>query len=258
MTLQVEPDVTFGMHPDFGVAAAVADDRPFLDEVLRKHHFRHSRHLDVYLLPVGTPHNTAVRTVASATREFHDAGYSVAADPRIMIPPPVPTPNGVPARAPQPGQSLTALTGQLHDLRRAADVSEVLGEILDEHHGVVPDLEEFIDTAAAWCEQLGTSNGHELGLHLRNIAHHVAFLGDQLDGAQVELAVMPEATPENAPPLAEVSLRDRQEWLRVTNTARARVAVASSPNRPATSPKHQGNDAVPRPQDASASPSRTR
>ncbi|MGW3493093.1 hypothetical protein [Streptomyces sp. NPDC001020] len=258
MTLQDEPDVAFGMHPDSGVAAAVADARPFLDEVLRKHHFRHSQYLDVYLLPVDTPHNTAVRTVASATREFHDAGYSVAADPRIMIPPPVPTPNGVPARAPQPGQSLTALTRQLHELRRAADVSEVLGEILDEHHGVVPDLEEFIDTAATWCERLSTPNGQELGLHLRNIAHHVAFLGDQPDEAQLELAVMPDTTPENDPPLADVPLPDRQEWLRVTNTARTRAAVASSPNRPATSPKHQDNDTVPRPQNASASPSRTR
>lgn len=257
MTLQLEPDVAFGMHPDFGVAAAVADDRPFLDEVLRKHHFRHSEYLDVYLLPDDTPHNTAVRTVASATREFQDAGLSVAADPRIVVPPPVPTPDGVPARATQPGQSLTALTGQLHELRRAADVSEVLGEILDEHHGVVLDLEEFIDTAAAWCERLGTPNGQELGLHLHNIAHHVAFLGDQLVGAQLDLAVMPDVTPENAPPLAEVPLPDRQEWLGVTHTARARAAVASSPNRPADSPKHQ-DEAVPRPQNASASPSRTR
>lgn len=182
MTLQLEPDVAFGTHPDFGVAAAVADDRPFLDEVLRKHHFRYSKYLDVYLLPDGTPHNTAVRTVAGATREFQEAGPSVAADPKIMISPPVPAPDGVPARATQPGQSLTALTGQLHELRRAEDVSEVLGEILDEHHGVVPDLAEFIDTAAAWCERLGTPSGHKLGLHLRNIAHHVAFLGDQLVG----------------------------------------------------------------------------
>lgn len=50
MTLQLEPDVAFGMHPDYGVAAAVADARPFLDEVLRKHHFRYSEYLDVYLL----------------------------------------------------------------------------------------------------------------------------------------------------------------------------------------------------------------
>ncbi|ORT59153.1 hypothetical protein [Streptomyces sp. CB03238] len=257
MTLRLELDVAFGMHPDFGVAAAVTDDRPFLDEVLRKHHFRYSEYLDVYLLPDGTPHNTAVRTVARATRDFQDAGLSVAADPRIVIPPPVPTPDGVAARATQPGQSLTALTGELHELRRAADVSEVLGEILDEHHGVVLDLEEFIDTAAAWCERLDTPNGHELGLHLRNIAHHVAFLGDQLLGAQLELAVMPDATPENAPPLAEVPLPDRQEWLRVTHTTRARAAVASSPNRPATALKHQ-DEAVPRSQAAPTAPSRTR
>ncbi|MEV0962862.1 hypothetical protein AB0J25_09735 [Streptomyces sp. NPDC049910] len=257
MTLRLEPDVAFGMHPDYGVAAAVADARPFLDEVLRKHHFRYSEYLDVYLLADNTPHNTAVRTVARATREFQDAGLSIAADPRIMVPPPVPTPDGVPARAPWPGQSLTALTGELHELRRAADVSEVLGEILNEHHGVVLDLEEFIDTAAAWCERLDTRNGHELGLHLRSIAHHVAFLGDQLVGAQLELAVMPDVTPENAPPLAEVSLPERQEWLRVTHTARARAAMASSPNRPANPPKPL-DERGPRLQAAPPAPSRTR
>ncbi|MEU8687720.1 hypothetical protein [Streptomyces sp. NPDC048665] len=257
MTLRLEPDVAFGMHPDFGVSAAVADDRPFLDEVLRKHHFRYSEHLDVYLLADDTPHNTAVRTVASATRQFQEAGLSVAADRRIMIPPPVPTSDGVSARAPQPGQSLTALTGELHELRRAADVSETLGEVLDEHHGVVLDLEEFIDTAAAWCERLGTPNGHELGLHLRDIAHHVAFLGDQLVGAQLELAVMPDSTPENAPPLAEAPLPDRQEWLRVTHTARARAALASSPNRADNGPMRQ-DEVMPRPQAGPANPSRTR
>ncbi|MFE5908692.1 hypothetical protein ACFQ6B_06340 [Streptomyces wedmorensis] len=257
MSLQLEPDVAFGMHPDFGVAAAVSDNRPFLDGVLRKHHFRYSEYLDVYLLPDDTPHNTAVRTVASATREFQDAGLSVAADPRIVIPPPVPTPVGVQARPTRPGLSLTALTGELHELRRAVDVSEVLGEILDEHHGVLLDLEEFVDTAAAWCERLYTPNGRELGLHLRSIAHHVAFLGDQLVGAQIELSVMPDATPENAPPLADVPLPERQEWLRVTHTARARAAVASSPNRPTSAPKSESEAAVPRPQSASATPSRT-
>ncbi|MGP3948476.1 hypothetical protein [Streptomyces sp. 7N604] len=233
MNLQLEPDVAFGVHPDLGVVAAVAVDRPFLDEVLRKHHFRYSEHLDVYLLPNDTPYNTAVRSVTSATREFQDAGLSVAADPRIMLPPPIPTPDGVAVRETVPGQSLTALTGELHELRRPADVADVLEQILDEHHGAVGDLEEFIDTAAAWCERLDTPNGRELGLHLRTIAHHVAFLGDQLVNVQLELAVMPDVTPENAPPLAEVPLPMQHEFPSVTHTARFDAAVASSPNRPA-------------------------
>ncbi|MGW1374693.1 hypothetical protein ACWD6P_10540 [Streptomyces sp. NPDC002446] len=245
MNLQLEPDVAFGVHPDLGVAAAVADDRPFLDEVLRKHHFRYSKHLDVYLLPDDTPHNTAVRTVASATRELQDAGLSVAADPRIMLPPPIPTPDGVPVRETLPGQSLTALTGELHELRRSADVADVLEQILDEHHGAVGDLEEFIDTAAAWCERLGTPNGRELSQHLRTIAHHVAFLSDQLVNAQLDLAVMPDVTPENTPPLAEVPLPARHDIPAVTHTARSRAAVASSPNRPANLPAQQDGPAHP-------------
>ncbi|MCF3172606.1 MULTISPECIES: hypothetical protein [Streptomyces] len=236
MKLPYEPDVAFGVHPDLGVAAAVADNRPHLDEVLRKHHFRYSQDLDVYLLPEGTPHNTAVRTVAAATREFQDAGLTVAADPRIMLPPPIPAPEGVTARTIQPGQSLTALTGELHELRRSADVAEVLEQVLDEHHGAVGDLEEFIDTAAAWCERLDTPNGRELSQHLRSIAHHVAFLGDRLADAQLDLSVMPDATPQDAPPLAELPLPSRHKVPSVTHTARARAAVASSPNRPADLP----------------------
>ncbi|MFG3363543.1 hypothetical protein ACGF0K_01020 [Streptomyces sp. NPDC048156] len=233
MNLQLEPDVAFGVHPDLGVAAAVADDRPFLDEVLRKHHFRYSSALDVYLLPSDTPHNTAVRTVARASREIQDVGLSVAADPRIVLPPPIPAPDEVPVRQALPGQSLTALTGELHELRRSADVADVLEQILDEHHGVVGDLEEFIDTAAAWCERLDTPNGRELGLHLRTIAHHVAFLGDQLVAAQLDLAEMPDVTPDNAPPLAEVPLLARHGVPSVTHTARSRAALAASPHRPA-------------------------
>ncbi|MFE6364130.1 hypothetical protein ACFVP3_29570 [Streptomyces sp. NPDC057806] len=256
MKLQLEPDVAFGVHPDLGVAAAVADDHPFLDEVLRKHHFRYNDTLDLYFLPADTPHNTAVRAVARASREFQDVGLSVAADPGIMLPPPIPTPDGVPVRQALPGQSLTALTGELHELRRSADVADVLEQILDEHHGAVGDLEEFIDTAAAWCERLDTANGRELGQHLRTIAHHVAFLGDQLVTAQLDLAVMPDVTPDDAPPLADVPLLPRHEIPSVTHTARARAALASSPNRPAaqsTSPDEAARSPAP-----PSSPRRTR
>ncbi|MFE0187571.1 hypothetical protein [Streptomyces sp. NPDC058989] len=256
MNLPYEPDVAFGVHPDLGVAAAVADDRPHLDDVLRKHHFRYSQDLDVYLLPKDAPYNASVQAVAAATREFQDAGLTVAADPRIMLPPPIPTSDDVAARTTQPGQSLTALTGELHELRRSADVAEVLEQILDEHHGAVGDLEEFIDTAAAWCERLDTPNGRELGQHLRTIAHHVAFLGDRLADAQLDLSVMPDVTPQDAPPLTDVPLPARHEIPSVTHTARSRAAVASSPNRPTGLPAPP--EEVPRSTAAPPSPRRTR
>ncbi|WP_327157711.1 hypothetical protein [Streptomyces tubercidicus] len=253
MNLRPEPDVAFGVHPDLGVAAAVAVDRPSLDEALRRYHFRYSQDLDIYLLPDDTPHNTAVRTVASATREFQDVGLSVAADPRIMLLPPIPTADDIPAREPVPGQSLTALTSQLHWLRHSADVAEVLEQILDQHQGAVGDLEEFIDTAAAWCERLDTPNGRELSLRLRTIAHHVAFLGDQRVDAQLDLAVMPDVTPGEAPPLADMPLPERHEFLPVTHTARARAAVSSSPHSPADVSPAARASAEPQ---AAASPSR--
>jgi hypothetical protein len=256
MTFQLEPDVAFGMHPDLGVAAAVADDRPFLDEVLRKNYFRYSELLDVYLLPGDTPHNTAMRVVARASREFQDSGLSVAADPRIMLPTPVPTPDDAPVREPLPGQSLPALTGELHTLRRSADVADVLEEILDEHHGTVHDLAEFVDTAAAWCERLDTPNGHELALHLRALAHHVAFLGDQLTEVQLDLSAMPDVTPLDAAPLTETPHRDRHEVPSATHSDRSRAALSSSPNRPAALPSPQER-AVPGPAEP-ASPRLTR
>ncbi|MGW2339488.1 hypothetical protein [Streptomyces sp. NPDC001661] len=66
------------------MAAAVADDRPLLDEILRAHRFLYSHARDVYLLPSDTSHTTAVRAVARATRAFQDNGFSVAADPKIL------------------------------------------------------------------------------------------------------------------------------------------------------------------------------
>lgn len=256
MNLPYEPDVAFGVHPDLGVGAAVVDDRPHLDEVLRKHYFRYSQDLDVYLLAEGTPHNTAVRTMAAATCEFQDAGLSVAADPRIMLTLPVPTPDDATARTTQPGQSLTALTGELHDLRRSADVADVLERILDEHHGAVGDLEKFIDTAAAWCERLDTPGGRELGWRLRTIAHHVAFLGDRLADAQLDLSVMPDVAAKDAPSLADVPLPKRHEVPSDTHTARARAAVTSSPKRPAD--LAAALEEAPRSRDAPPSPRRTR
>lgn len=236
MNLPYEPHVAFGIHPDLGVAAAVADDQPHLDELLRKHHFRYSQDLDVYLLAEGIGHNTAVRTVAAATRELQNTGHTVAADPRIMLPPPVPTAHSSATRTTQPGHTLTSLTGELLELRRSADIADTLEQILDEHHGAVGDLEEFIDTAAAWCERLGTPAGRELSQHLRTIAHHVALLGDRLADAQLDLSVMPDVTPQDAPPLADLPLPARCTVPIVTHTARARAAVAPSQKRPAVLP----------------------
>ncbi|MEK0099850.1 hypothetical protein WDA79_15430 [Streptomyces sp. A475] len=119
-----------GYTPTSGWPPPVADERPVLDEVLRKHHFRYSEYLDVHLLPNDTPHNQAVQTMASASCKFQEADLSVAADPKIVIPQPIPAPDG-PARSTQPAQSLTALTGQLHELRRSADVADVLSEVRD-------------------------------------------------------------------------------------------------------------------------------
>ncbi|MCK7626183.1 hypothetical protein MUU72_24270 [Streptomyces sp. RS10V-4] len=106
----LEPDVAFGVHPVLGIAAATADDRPFLDEVLRRHHFRYSEDLDVYLLPAGTPPAVGVRAVAHACRALHDAGLTAAADPRILSS--RPDPDDLSANRPARSRAATASSAQ--------------------------------------------------------------------------------------------------------------------------------------------------
>ncbi|MFG3253315.1 hypothetical protein [Streptomyces sp. NPDC048172] len=99
MSSQLEPDVAFGATREFGIAATVADDRPFLNEVLRKHHFAFEPRLNVYLLPPETTYDDAVKNMAAATREFQAAGLSVAADPRAVVPPGPAGPTHTPAHS---------------------------------------------------------------------------------------------------------------------------------------------------------------
>ncbi len=67
---------------------------------------------------------------------------------------------------------------------------------------------------------------------------------------------MPDLTPEDAPPLADVPLLPRYELPSVTHTARARAALASSPSRPATLPNSP--DEAARSPAPPSSPRRTR
>ncbi|MFE0762878.1 hypothetical protein [Streptomyces smyrnaeus] len=92
MSPSSEPDVAFGTIPGLGIAAAIADNRPpSLNQTLCQHGFARNFQRNVYLLPTGTDHDTALRAVAAATRQFQEAGWTVAADPRVTIPPATPT-----------------------------------------------------------------------------------------------------------------------------------------------------------------------
>ncbi|MER5494228.1 hypothetical protein [Streptomyces sp. NPDC002490] len=182
--LQLEPDVAFGAHPEFGVVAETADERLFLAEVLRRHRFAYSDRLRLWQLPPGTPFNTTLRTVASASREFQGAGLAVLSDPSVMIPPPAPdkAEAGVRVREAVPGLSLTTVSAELSGLGRAVDVADALDPVLDEDHGVFTGLEDVFASAASWCERLGTEHGRELALELRAGVHQVVTLGERLRG----------------------------------------------------------------------------
>lgn len=83
------PHIFFGPHPDLGVVAEVAVGNPHTEQVLRKHHFRQHPESGLYFLPSDAPYNRVLRAVTGAARVLQDAGLSVAADPRLMVPPPV-------------------------------------------------------------------------------------------------------------------------------------------------------------------------
>ncbi|MER5490503.1 hypothetical protein [Streptomyces sp. NPDC002490] len=220
--LQLEPDVAFGAHPEFGVVAETADERPFLAEVLRSHRFAYSDRVRLWQLPPGTRFNTALWMVASASREFQGAGLAVLTDPRVMIPPAVPAKAGARVREAVPGLSLTAVSAELSGLGRAADVADALDPVLDEDHGVFTGLEGVFASAASWCERLGTEHGRELAGELRSGVHQVVTLGERLLEVQLALSVMPDTARENAP----APVRERSAVPDVSDTARARSAVA--------------------------------
>ncbi|MFJ3908959.1 hypothetical protein [Streptomyces vinaceus] len=206
MALPLEPDVAVGWHPDLGVAAAVADARPYLDEVLREHGFSRSAGRDLYLLPSDTPHASAVRAAAGASRRFQEAHLTVVADPRLAA--------VVSARP-------AAVSDGTRERQQALGVGEVLEQIRDKHGGSVTDLGAFVDTAAAWCDQIGTSSGEDLADDLRSLS------------AEVNASARP-----------------------ASRAAQARAATASSVRRPASAPT--APIAAPRPDSHPARTNRSR
>jgi hypothetical protein len=127
--VRLEPHISFGPHPDLGVVAEVSAGTPHTEQVLRKQHFRQHPESGLYFLPSDAPYNRVLRAVTDAARVLQDAGLSVATDPRLMVPPPVPQSPGTPARDAVPAQSLTALTAELHTVDRAMDAAEGSVEI---------------------------------------------------------------------------------------------------------------------------------
>ncbi|MFD9007596.1 hypothetical protein [Streptomyces sp. NPDC059552] len=206
MALPLEPDVAFSWHPDLGVAAAVADARPYIDGVLREHGFSHSAGRDLYLLPSGTSHAAAVRAAASASRRFQEAHLTVMADPRLT--------------AVQVGTREAPMFDGSRS-RHASGVGEVLEQIRDKHGGSVTDLGAFIDSAAAWCDRMGTSSGEDLAGDLRSLS------------AEVNTSVRP-----------------------ASRAAQAQAATASSVRRPASAPT--APIAAPRPDSPPVRPNRSR
>lgn len=220
MSPSSEPDIAFGTIPEVGIAAAVADNRPaYLGDMLRRHGFVYNPQRDVYLHIHQTDHDTAVRAVAAATRQFQDAGWSVATDPRVVIPP---TPHNPQSGLPVHSEPLKNLTSSLPGFDAPEDVADWLKYPAHEQVGVLPQLQRFLTAAAEWCDHYPDPNSPDLAWSLRNLARHVGFLGDELtDTAQQIGNLMPPALARERP--ADRAQED--------HAARSRAATASSPHR---------------------------
>ncbi|GAA2442695.1 hypothetical protein GCM10010433_49890 [Streptomyces pulveraceus] len=81
---QHEPDVAFGLHPELGVVAAVADDNQYLTEVLEERGFVYHESHELSVLPSDIPHNMAVPMLDAITEELHEAGWAVTVNPAIL------------------------------------------------------------------------------------------------------------------------------------------------------------------------------
>ncbi|MGW7516412.1 hypothetical protein ACWGJ2_12545 [Streptomyces sp. NPDC054796] len=232
MSPSLPPDVAFGVIPDVGVAAAVTDTRSrFLHEALGQHGFTYSPDRDVYLLPPETGHDSAVKAVAAATRQFQKAGHSVAVDPRTVIP----SDGGEPTAA--PGQPPNALPEDAPDLREAAGAAAVIRSALDEGLGPLEELHELMETATTWCERLDSDEGREMAQHLRHTKHRVTAVNDHVMSALMKLEDMSRGLPTDAPARADMPLHEQHDGLPERHTSRSRAATAASPHRPGPTPQ---------------------
>lgn len=162
---------------------------------------------------------------------LRDAGRSAAADPLIIVPPPLPQSPATPERPAVPAQSLTALTSELHSVERTAETAEILRELLDDRFGALAEVKRLIQTTATWCERLNTDKGREVCTRLRTAAEHMAFLGDRIADIEADLDSLPALIPADAPQLATTPARKRDSHP-PRYGHRAQAATSTSPHRP--------------------------
>lgn len=184
----------------------------------------------MYLLPDGTPHHTAVQNVAAATREVQEAGLSVAADPRAVVPA-----DGKPAS--RPVQSPVVLGDESRGLREAAGISEVIRGAMDEGIGAVEELDDLVDTATQWCDRLDSDQGREMTLRLRSMKRLVTSLNAHVMIAVMELEDMSRGVFKNASDPADTALPEPRQKPPEPHAVRSRAATASSPQRPGPTPE---------------------
>ncbi len=165
-------------------------------------------------------------------REFQNAGLSVAADPRAVVPP---DREGPPSRSSQPSATLD--DHEARELREAAGLAEVVRGKLDEGLAPLADLNDLVDTATKWCDRLGSDRGGDMARHLRGLKHLVTAVNDHVMVALMELEDMSRGVFRNAPSRTDTALPEPQQEPPEHHAARSRAATASSPQCPGSTPK---------------------
>ncbi|MDT3395336.1 hypothetical protein RKE29_01505 [Streptomyces sp. B1866] len=202
-----EPDVAFGLHPALGAVAAVRDGLPHAEAALRAAGFAHRTDLDIFVLPDSADRRSVVRLV----RDLQSVGYTVAADPQLVAPP--------------PDATIPTLTTRIAEARRPSDIAHVFDDLLHGRDGALPQLQQLLETAAAWCEEHLGPQGTGLMRDCQDLARRITDLTEDLgftggDLLDLDTPLPPRATTATA----------------ADQTHRAHVATAASPALRSTSP----------------------
>jgi hypothetical protein len=195
--LRLEADLAFASHPYAGVLAVTARDQSLCEHLLTQHGFTYDTRHRAFGLPPDVDRAEAAQRVAAITVSARRAGLHVLADPAVFV-----TDNAPEAgRRPLCYPSLDELTEELHHIDRAGDLGEVLDLAVSGHGAVFARFQNLLESAAAWCERLGTDLGLRNADHLQQAADRLAIVGRTVLDTADEMANSTDITSRFAPPL---------------------------------------------------------
>lgn len=171
-----EPDVAFGLHPEYGVAAAITGERPYAAMILRAAGFTRDAERDVYLLPAGLSHDAASTIARSTTSVLRRSGATVHVLPGALA---------APVATGQRGTRIARLIEGPHGAR-----------------SMLESLRRFVQTATAWCAERTGGGATFAADRLTSAAARLDVSAQSLDNAARRL----RTTDGHGPATAQTAL----------------------------------------------------